>query len=411
MAVTTVTLESTRLTSRAAAEAYLGGVCFKIGPPELVGAELEWLTYRADADCREPNRPALTAFAAALGPHAPTSVDPAALGLPLTHGSLVSIEPGGQIEISSLPCPDPDELCRRLCADARQLRDLLDAQEIRVVAAAADPARRAARILQLPRYRTMERHFTAIGPLGVLMMCNTAATQVSVDAGADPADVAARWHLLHAVGPALLAAFACSPDLSGAPDGAWSSQRMRTWLHLDPARTAAPIDANGYARWALDVPLLCIRRTDSAEWTAPAGATFADWLDGGLDDVVDRRPTRADLDYHLTTLFPPVRATGHLEVRYIDAQPGDGWSVPIHAVASLTSTSCVADEARGIAADTAGAWLEAARHGLADPDLRVAATDLLALAAAHAPSPGAADQLGAAAHRCRRRRTPIEEAA
>ena len=219
-------------------------MCFKVGPPELVGAELEWLTYRADAACREPNRPTLAAFAAALGPHAPTSVDPAALGLPLGHGSLVSIEPGGQVEISSQPCSDPEELCRRLCADARQLRDLLDTQGIYLVAAAADPARPASRILQQPRYRTMERHFTAIGPLGVLMMCNTAAIQVSVDAGADPADVAARWHLLHVAGPALLAAFACSPDLSGAPGGSWASQRMRTWLHLDPARTAAPIDAD-----------------------------------------------------------------------------------------------------------------------------------------------------------------------
>ena len=120
MAVTTVPLESTgstprsaALTSRAAAEPYLGGVCFKVGPPELVGAELEWLAYRADADCREPDRPTLTAFAAALGPRAPTSIDPAALGLPLGHGSLVSFEPGGQVEISSQPCPDPEELCRR----------------------------------------------------------------------------------------------------------------------------------------------------------------------------------------------------------------------------------------------------------------------------------------------------------
>ena len=307
----------------------------------------------------------------------------------------------------------PARIPKNSAADSAQTPGncaLLDAQGIHVVAAAADPARPAFRILQLPRYRTMERHFTTIGPLGVLMMCNTAATQVSVDAGADPADVAARWHVLHAAGPALLAAFACSPELSGAPGGRWASQRMRTWLHLDPARTAAPADAHRYARWALDVPLLCIRRTDSADWAAPPGATFADWLDGALDDAIDRRPTQIDLDYHLTTLFPPVRAKGHLEVRYIDSQPADGWTVPIHAVAALTRTPSVVEEARRISADTADAWFDAARDGLSDPDLRRAATELLTLAAAHAPGPDAARLLGAAAQRCRRRRTPVGEA-
>ena len=258
----------------------------------------------------------------------------------------------------------------------------------------------------------MERHFTTIGPLGVLMMCNTAAIQVSVDAGADPADVAARWHVLHAAGPALLAAFACSPELSGAPGGSWASQRMRTWLHLDPARTAAPADAHRYARWALDVPLLCIRRTDS---DGLGGAARARHSPTGSTALSTTRstvgPLRIDLDYHLTTLFPPVRAKGHLEVRYIDSQPADGWTVPIHAVAALTRTPSVVEEARRISADTADAWFDAARDGLSDPDLRRAATELLTLAAAHAPGPDAARLLGAAARRCRRRRTPVGEAA
>jgi glutamate--cysteine ligase len=110
-------------------------------------------------------------------------------------------------------------------------------------------------------------------------------------------------------------------------------------------------------------------------------------------------------------LFPPVRAKGYLEVRYIDTQPAEGWSVPIHAVAALTATPSVVEEARRIAAGTADAWLEAARHGLSDPDLRLAATELLALAAAHAAGPDAAQLLADAARRCRRRRTPVEEAA
>src|SRR5690606_34317074 len=135
---------------------------------------------------------------------------------------------------------------------------------------------------------------------------------------------------LYAIGPALLAAFACSPELRGAPAGEWASQRMRTWLRLDHSRTRPPVEdwadpIAGYARWALDAPLLCVRSREpeagsapaDCSWAAPPGATFADWLSGALDDEIGRRPDRSDLDYHLTTMFPPVRPSGHLEVRYL----------------------------------------------------------------------------------------------
>ncbi len=105
----------------------------------------------------------------------------------------------------------------------------------------------------------MELRFDRIGPLGRLMMNSTAAVQVSVDAGADDVELARRWELLHAIGPALIAAFGCSPALRGAPDGAWVSQRMRTWLSLDPERTAMVADPQKYPAWALDAPLLCVR--------------------------------------------------------------------------------------------------------------------------------------------------------
>ncbi len=257
----------------------------------------------------------------------------------------------------------------------------------------------------------MERSFAGIGPFGTLMMCNTAATQVSVDAGADAAEIAARWTALYAIGPALLAAFACSPSLHGAPPSAWASQRMRTWLRLDHLRTRPPVHdwsnpITGYARWALDVPLLCVRCDDDGDWMAPPGATFADWLCGALDDEIARRPDRTDLDYHLTTVFPPVRAAGHLEVRYLDAQPGDSWTVPVHAVDALMSTPAVVAEAMALAAQTAGRWSEAACRGLADPEIRAAAVALLELAAAHAGMPTAAMELAAAAERCRRGSAP-----
>ncbi|WP_227979871.1 ergothioneine biosynthesis glutamate--cysteine ligase EgtA [Nocardia spumae] len=399
------------LSSRAAAEAYVGGVCFKQGPPALIGAELEWLTI-----CSEPSasdsRPRLSALADALGPYAPQSISPDSPAKVLPGGSRITLEPGGQIELSSAPFDDASQLCAQLLEDSHFLSGLLEARSIRTISAAADADRQARRLLRLPRYRAMERSFAGVGPYGKLMMCNTAATQVSVDAGGDRAEIAARWNTLYAIGPALLAAFACSPDLHGAPVGAWASQRMRTWLRLDHTRTRPPVrnwddPIVDYGRWALDVPLLCVRRGESdSDWAAPPGASFADWLCGALDDEIGRRPEAEDLDYHLTTVFPPVRASGHLEVRYLDAQPGDQWTVPIHVLDALMSAPAVVAEAADLADPVADEWSLAARCGLADPQIRAVAVDLLTLAADNARTDTAADQIGDAARRCRAGLTP-----
>ena len=78
--------------------------------------------------------------------------------------------------------------------------------------------------------------------------------------------------------------------------------------------------------------MLCLRRGDT--WDAPTGLTFGAWADGQLPG---NRPTYDDLDYHLSTLFPPVRPRGYLEVRYLDAQPGDGWIAPTLLLTALMS--------------------------------------------------------------------------
>ncbi|NEW40890.1 ergothioneine biosynthesis glutamate--cysteine ligase EgtA [Nocardia cyriacigeorgica] len=409
------------LSSRAAAEAYVGGVCFKLGPPGLIGAELEWLTTHGECPASGPTaapRPPIDLLADALGPYAPRSIAPDSPALALPGGSRVTIEPGGQLELSSAPFASAAQLGEQLSADARMLRSLLESQCLGIVSAAADADRRARRVLRLPRYQAMERYLAGIGPFGKLMMCNTAATQVSVDAGADRAEVGARWTALYTIGPALLAAFACSPELRGAPAGEWASQRMRTWLRLDHSRTRPPVEdwadpITGYARWALDAPLLCVRSGEpganggnDCSWAAPPGATFADWMSGALDDEIGRRPDRSDLDYHLTTMFPPVRPSGHLEVRYLDAQPGASWTVPIDVIDALMSSPAAVAEATSIAGSTAGQWLDAARCGLVDPAIRTAAVDLLEAAAARAATPAAADDIGAAARRCRGARPP-----
>jgi glutamate--cysteine ligase len=398
------------LRGRTEAEAHVGTICFKLGPPSLIGAELEFLVaHREDPSVR----PALGELAEALGEHAPHSISPLSPALPLPGGSAVTVEPGGQVELSSSPYPDAASLCSALVADAEVLGDRLAGRSLRPVTASADTVREPQRLLELPRYDAMEASFDRVGPYGRLMMTNTAATQVALDAGRDGGEVRARWSLLHEAGPALVAAFACSPVLRGAPAGAWASQRMRTWLELDPRRTRGPALAGGnpgreYARWALDVPLLCVR-TGGATWSAPAGATFADWVDGRLDGVLPVRPNVDDLELHLSTLFPPVRACGYLEVRYLDAQPGELWRVPVAVLEALLSTAAVLDRARELAEPTVGRWRDAARLGLGDGPLRSAGAALLSLAADHAPDPALAELVHHAATRTASGAAPGEE--
>ena len=398
------------LRGRTDAEAHVGVVCFKQGPPALIGAELEWLLIHPDD---RTTRPSLAALGAALGEHAPHSVAPTSPARPLPGGSTVTVEPGGQVELSSAPFHEARSLCGALDADIDHLTDLLGAADLQLKDGAADDSREPCRQLELPRYCAMEAAFDQVGPYGRLMMCNTAAVQVSVDAGRSGPEMAARWALLHEAGPALVAAFACSPQLHGAPAGAWASQRMRTWLELDPARTVAPpLDvedpAAAYARWALDVPLLCIR-DDGDRWAAPQGASFADWLAGDLNGTVGRAPTIDDLEYHLSTLFPPVRANGYFEVRYLDAQPAGAWRIPIALFEGLLRDQSTVDQARRLAASTRGRWRDAARVGLADRELRTAATALMTLATSALEDPALAAVVSADAGRVARGRTPREE--
>lgn len=389
------------LRSRSAAEEHVRTVSFRPGPPRLLGVELEWLTARADVTA---SRPELSTMIEALGPHAPKTVAPSSSARPLPSGSVVSLEPGGQVELSSVPCTSARQVCDRLTADTRMLRALLARRSVEMLDCAADEVRPPQRLLRTPRYGAMELRYDRVGPMGRLMMNSTAAVQISVDAGIDARDIDHRWDLLHAIGPAMIAAFACSPVLRGVPDGEWVSQRMRTWLSIDPHATPVP-SPEAYPAWVIDAPLTCVRSAEP-EWHAPPGASFADWLDGSLDTEIGRRPSVDDLDYHMTTLFPPVRPRGHLEVRYLDAQPGDLWQVPVAAFEALLSTHAVTQEAIAVATPVREMWNEAAEVGLGSVELRAAAAGLLSLAAEFSRDMRFTTALDAAAARCLRGRAP-----
>jgi glutamate--cysteine ligase len=231
----------------------------------------------------------------------------------------------------------------------------------------------------------MAAAFTSFRPHGQVMMTSTAGLQICLDAGTAE-QVPERWRAVHALGPALLAAFANSRHYAGGDSG-WYSARMRAWLGLDARRTAAVWHpgagdqrtaagaAAAWARYALAAPLLCVRRANG-NWAAPPETTFVDWIGGALPDP----PTEDDLAYHLSTLFPPVRPRGYLEVRYLDAQPPGEWLAPVAVLATLLADPSIIAEAERLAAPAVDRWEVAARYGVADPGVAVAARGLLALA-------------------------------
>jgi glutamate--cysteine ligase len=275
------------------------------------------------------------------------------------------------VEISSPPAPTLTECLRITSADLQTLAARFRGEHLALHGGGVDRYRRPRRLLSLPRYAAMESHFDRAGDAGREMMCTTASVQVSVDTGVDPAE---RWSLLHRLGPVLVAMFADSAVQAGQLTG-WRSTRQAIWSRLDPSRTRPPEQEGdpreSYARFALDAELLCCRRSADC-WDAPPGTTFRDWIGGAFGPP----PTYDDLAYHLTTLFPPVRAQGHLEVRYLDQQSGDAWQVATAVVAALVGDAHAADLALAAAEPAAGRWEQAARFAVADPVLDRAAREV-----------------------------------
>jgi len=368
---------STPLHDREQAEGYVAMVCFKHGPPLLHGVELEWTVHHR----LDPGQPlAASQLNLALGQHAPTTISPQSTQLPLPAGSLVTVEPGGQVEISPPPSASAADLVSVAAADAATLADLLAECGLELGHHGTDPHRPPTRLLQVPRYEAMQAAFDLIGPQGSRMMCSTASIQVCLDAG-EAAQAASRWRAAHALGPALVALFANSPDLGGRRTG-WASSRLRATLGTCPPFTLPPEPtddpANQWARMAMGAPVICVRG-DGPSWAAPPGLTFSGWI--AEPGRVGRRPTLDDLDYHLTTLFPPVRPKGYLEIRYLDAQAGSGWVTPFALLAALMERPSTIDQVLDLTEPAADRWFEAARDGLADPVLREAAGRVVELGA------------------------------
>ncbi|SDN16253.1 glutamate--cysteine ligase [Geodermatophilus siccatus] len=307
----------------------------------------------------------------------------------LPGGSRVTLEPGGQVELSGPPCTDVAAAVAALRADRDVLAAALAAERLAVAPVGADPLRPPARVCPAPRYAAMEEHFAAVGcaEAGTAMMAGTAALQVNLDAG-PCAGWSERVALAHQLGPTLVAVAACSPLAAGRPTG-WVSHRQRVWSDLDQARCGPLLGgadpAGEWAAYALAAPVMLVRDPDGG--AAPVGerVSFAEWVTGEVP-LGGRVPSAADLDYHLTTLFPPVRPRGYLEIRYLDAAPEPWWPALAAVTTVLLDDPVAAGHAAAATLPVATAWDRAARAGLADPALHAAARACLAAACAAVPA-------------------------
>jgi glutamate--cysteine ligase len=308
--------------------------------------------------------------------------------------SAVTLEPGGQMELSGGPAPDVLTAVTALRQDMQRARLALAEVGLGAVHLGADPLRPPRRINPRPRYRAMERHYAATGRAGsaAVMMNSTAAMQVNLDAGpsAGWAERVARAHIL---GPTLLAISACSPWLQGRDTG-WRSARQRAWRGLDPRSSGAvpgveQDPAAAWARYALHAPVAFVATDgdiDTSEAVGvAAGVPFELWA-GGSVQLGGRRPVAADLDRHLTTLFPPVRLRGYLELRYLDMTAPRWWPAIAAVVTTLLDDPSAADQASEATQRSAQLWTEAARDGLGNAVLADSARRCLAIAADRVPA-------------------------
>lgn len=365
------------LTSSEEAAQYIADGCLIDGPPGRVGLEMEAHCIDPVDPYRRPGWEEITKVIDQLPP--------------LPAGSAVTVEPGGAVELSGPPEDGVAGAIEAMSNDQAVLRRAFANAGLGLVFLGADPLRVPGRVNPGARYRAMEEFFAASNSAeaGAAMMTSTASVQINLDAGPQ-GGWAARVRLAHALGPTMIAIAANSPMLGGDFSG-WVSTRQWVWGQMDSARCGPILGASGddpgtdWARYALKAPVMMVHNPDVPDFRALTHyVSFADWADGSAR-LCDRRPTLADLDYHLTTLFPPVRPRQWLEIRYLDSAPDAHWPAIAFTLAALLDDPVAADAAAAAVEPVATAWDNAARLGLSDRRLHEAATSCVAIAAAKAP--------------------------
>src|SRR5690242_14946939 len=244
----------------------------------------------------------------------------------VTGGGAISLEPGGQFELSGAPYDNVHQTAAELMAHLAQVREVAKPLGIGFLGLGMTPSWSRAEIPVMPkgRYRIMTAYMPKVGKLGLDMMYRTCTVQTNLDFSTE-ADMVKKLRVSIALQPIATALFANSPFTEGKPNG-FLSFRAEIWRDTDADRTGmlpwAFEPGMGYERWvdyALDVPMYFVKHGE--DYVDVAGQSFRDLMIGKLPGMPGAHATISDWSNHISTIFPEVRLKRYLEMRGADSGP------------------------------------------------------------------------------------------
>ncbi len=294
-------------------------------------------------------------------------------------GGAISLEPGGQFELSGAPLETIHQTAAELDAHLRLAREVAEPLDIGFLALGMSPKWTLAQTPVMPkqRYQIMARYMPKVGARGLDMMFRTATVQSNLDFSSE-ADMVRKLRVGLALQPLVTALFANSPFTDGKLNG-FLSARSEIWRHTDNARSGMlpfafepGMGFERYVDYALDVPMYFVKRSD--HYHDVAGASFRDLLAGRRDALPGERATISDWANHLSTIFPEVRLKRYLEVRGADVGPPDRIAALPALMVGLFYDSAALDAV----VDLTGNWRAAQLQKLRDDVPRLALDAVIA---------------------------------
>ncbi|CAI5508934.1 unnamed protein product [Closterium sp. Naga37s-1] len=282
-----------------------------------------------------------------------------------SNGQSVTLEPGGQFELSGAPLETVHQTCAEVNGHLYQVKSICEEEHVGFLGLGFNPKHTLEEIPIMPkgRYTIMRNYMPKVGSLGLEMMFRTCTVQVNLDFDSEQ-DMVDKFQVGLALQPVATALFANSPFLEGKPNG-YLSYRSRVWEDTDNDRTGdlpfvfeEGFGFERYVEYALDVPMYFAYRDQ--RYIDATGLSFRDFLNGKLPVLPGAYPTLNDWENHLTTIFPEVRLKRYLEMRGAD---GGSWrricALPAFWVGLLYDRQAL-DECKAIISD----WTELERSAL-----------------------------------------------
>ncbi|SDF29296.1 glutamate--cysteine ligase [Limimaricola pyoseonensis] len=241
-------------------------------------------------------------------------------------GANISLEPGGQFELSGAPLETIHQTCDEVNQHLAEVKSVADEIGVGFIGLGAAPEWTQEQMPMMPkgRYRLMTDYMDRVGTHGKQMMYRTCTVQVNLDFSSE-ADMVKKLRVALALQPVATALFANSPFFEGRPNG-MKSWRSRIWRGLDDSRTGMlpfafeeGMGFERYVNWVLDVPMYFVYR--EGKYIDALGQSFRDFLKGELPALPGEKPTLSDWADHLTTVFPEARVKKFIEMRGADGGP------------------------------------------------------------------------------------------